>query len=442
MVRGMLAFGCTVPWVWCELHLFHVSGLGSHGSMAMAKSGFPSRMGKNRSITSPRSSLVSCFSFPRGGVGTDVAPSPSSFLFPSSWSSACVCVRSSMFLSSSLQPRTSTWCSTRTCGWTTSDVRLVGRRRVFDCVFGSTFGFASRQRQGRFLFDGSVTSHVCRRRASSTWIAAREGGGFGTARPTDVVVGVACFVRRTTPFQGKDALDRVACRTRGGSSCNRRWGTCGWESTDRPRWTSIVRVVRRRWDVSTPSSFRVCPDRPTSAPHVAKLWVGYEAWMARRRRHPSGERKEGRNEVDGSEGPPRVVWSKSNPHESQAMDENRPPLEQWRSRIGNVLVPGTKKYAWLTRVLDVSWAPSSPSHPTKRRRCILMRMHVPKPNAVHVANADRGREEETSDMQKPNKTTTTTKLMPWTSWKTNTRDAKHAGPKNDGKKKICAWAAY
>jgi len=32
-----------------------------------------------------------------------------------------------------------------------------------------------------------------------------------------------------------------------------------------------------------------------------------------------------------------------------------------------------------------------------------MHMHLPRPNAVHVANADRGREEETSDMQKPNK---------------------------------------
>lgn len=207
MVYGMLAFGCTVPCAWCELHLFHVSGLGSHGSMATAKSGFPSRMGKNRSSTSPRSSLVSCFSLPRGGVGTDVAPSPpSSFLFPSSWSSACVCVRLSMFLSSLLQPRTSTWCSTRTCGWTTSDVRLVGCRGVFDWVLESSFGFVSYQCQERFLLDGSVNSHVCRRRASLTWIAVRDGGGFVSVRPTDVVVGdVCCVCASEDASQGKDA---------------------------------------------------------------------------------------------------------------------------------------------------------------------------------------------------------------------------------------------
>lgn len=279
-----------------------------------------------------------------------------------------------------------------------------------------------------------------------------DGGGFGSARPTYVVVGDArrVCVRRTTLFQDKDAWDRVACRTRRGSCCHRRWRTCGWESKDGPRWTSIVRVVRRRWDVPTPSSFRVCPDRPTSAPHVAKLWVGYEAWMARRRRrHPSGERKKERKEERKERGRWNRGTTTCRVHVEIQPPTNRKPwtriVRPWSKGGAGWGVSSYQErrgmHGFPTCFLDLAWAPSSTSHPTKRHRCSPMHMHVPRPNAVHVANADRGREEETSDMQKPNETaTTTTKLMPRTSWKTNTRDAKHAGPKNGGRKKICAWA--
>lgn len=124
------------------------------------------------------------------------------------------------------------------------------------------------------------------------------GGGVGSGRPTYVAVGDARRVFRASD----DAIPRQGCvGSRGMSHTswfvlpssmeNVRKGKQG------PSEVDVHRSCRSSsWDVSTPSSSVVCLISNPSAPHVAELRIGYEAWMARRRRHPSEDGKKGKKE--------------------------------------------------------------------------------------------------------------------------------------------------